>query len=217
MARVSSFERLRESEREIRKDLIITAATELFCEKNFWDISMRDIANTAGVSASSLYRYFPSRDDLFIEALLIDMNTIEALLNERMEKGEGIEALAVAVVDYFLDNEPTFQMMCHFLMRGEETPGVNEKFGAVQLRFLNIFEKVVKTLSGEEALTQLHIRAFFASLSGIVMTFRNFPGYGTDEERRAYIHKLALLIMSDGKGIGSDGKGIGVSEPVKAV
>ncbi len=202
MGRISSFELLRESERETRKDLIITAATELFSEKNFWDISMRDIAGTAGVSASSLYRYFPSRDDLFIEALLIDISKIEILLNERMVRGEGLEALTIAVVDYFLDNEPTFQMMCHFLMRGDETPGVNEKFGAVQLRFLRMFEKVVKTLSGgEEALTQLHIRAFFASLSGIVMTFRHFPGY-TDQERRAYIHKLALLIMSDGKGLG---------------
>lgn len=203
MGKISSFERLRESERETRKDLIITAATDMFREKNFWDISMRDIAGTAGVSASSLYRYFPSRDDLFIEALLIDIDKIEILLNERMVRGEGLEALSIAVVDYFLDNEPTFQMMCHFLMRGDETPGVNEKFGAVQLRFLNMFEKVVKTISGEEGtVTPLQIRAFFASLAGIVMTFRQFPGY-TDEERRVYMHKLALLIMSDGKGIGA--------------
>jgi len=203
MGRMSSFERLRENEREIRKELIITAAMELFEKKNFWDISMRDIANTAGVSASSLYRYFPSRDDLFIEALFQDINHIDELLKERMVKGEGIEELAIAVVDYCLDNEPTFQMMCHFLMRGDENPSVNEKFNSVQLHFLNMFEKVVKTVSGEEALTEFHIQAFFASLSGIVMTFRHFPGY-TDEERRAYIHKLALLIMREGGGLGQN-------------
>jgi AcrR family transcriptional regulator len=198
---MSSFERLRENEREIRKELIITAAMELFEKKNFWDISMRDIANTAGVSASSLYRYFPSRDDLFIEALFQDINHIDELLKERMVKGEGIDALAIAVVDYCLDNEPTFQMMCHFLMRGDENPSVNEKFNSVQLHFLNIFEKVVKSIAGEKAVTEFHIQAFFASLSGIVMTFRHFPGY-TDEERRAYIHKLALLIMREGGGVG---------------
>ncbi|MCP4119301.1 MAG: TetR/AcrR family transcriptional regulator [Desulfobacteraceae bacterium] len=202
MGRMSSFERLRENEREIRKELIITAAMELFEKKNFWDISMRDIANTAGVSASSLYRYFPSRDDLFIEALLQDISHIEKLLKERMVKGEeGIEALAIAVVDYCLDNEPTFQMMCHFLMRGDENPSVNEKFNSVQLRFLEMFEKVVKSIAGEDAVTEFHIQAFFASLSGIVMTFRHFPGY-TDDERRAYIHKLALLIMREGGTIG---------------
>ncbi len=201
MGRMSSFERLRENEREIRKELIITAAMELFEKKNFWDISMRDIANTAGVSASSLYRYFPSRDDLFIEALLQDINHIEVLLKERMVKGEGIDALAIAVVDYCLDNEPTFQMMCHFLMRGDENPSVNDKFSSVQLKFLKMFEKVVKSIAGEKAVTEFHIQAFFASLSGIVMTFRHFPGY-TDEERRAYIHKLALLIMREGGGLG---------------
>jgi len=200
MGRMSSFERLRENEREIRKELIITAAMELFEKKNFWDISMRDIANTAGVSASSLYRYFPSRDDLFIEALLQDINHIEVLLKERMGKSEGIEELAIAVVDYCLDNEPTFQMMCHFLMRGDENPSVNEKFTSVQLRFLEMFEKVVKSIAGEDAVTEFHIQAFFASLSGIVMTFRHFPGY-TDDERRAYIHKLALLIMREGGGL----------------
>ncbi|MBI9088989.1 MAG: TetR/AcrR family transcriptional regulator [Desulfobacterium sp.] len=201
MGRMSSFERLRENEREIRKELIITAAMELFEKKNFWDISMRDIANTAGVSASSLYRYFPSRDDLFIEALLQDINHIEVLLKERMVRGEGIDALAIAVVDYCLDNEPTFQMMCHFLMRGDENPSVNDKFSSVQLHFLKMFEKVVKSIAGEDAVTEFHIQAFFASLSGIVMTFRHFPGY-TDEERRAYIHKLALLIMREGGGLG---------------
>jgi len=201
MGRISSFEILRENEREIRKQLIITAAIELFEEKNFWDISMRDIASTAGVSASSLYRYFPSRDDLFIEALLLDINSIEHLLNGRMERGEGLEDLAIAVVEYFMNNEPTFQMMCHFLMRGDETPGVNEKFGMVQLHFLRMFEKVVKSITGDEVVTELQIRAFFASLTGIVMTFRNFPGY-TDGERRSYIHRLALLILREGGSFG---------------
>ncbi len=201
MGRLSSFARLKKNEREIRKNLIITAAMELFEEKNFWDISMRDIAGKAGVSASSLYRYFPSRDDLFIEALLIDVNHIENLLKERMVNGDDIEALAIAVVDYCLDNEPTFQMMCHFLMRGKEIKGVNEKFHSVQLYFHRMFRQVINNISGGEDVSDLHIRAFFASLAGIVMTFRNFPGYD-EVDRRAYMHKLALLIMREGGGLG---------------
>jgi len=201
MPRLSSFARLRKNEREIRKNLIITAAMDLFENKNFWDISMRDIAGKAGVSASSLYRYFPSRDDLFIEALLIDVNHIENLLKERMISGDSIEELAIAVVDYCLDNEPTFQMMCHFLMRGDETKGVNDKFNSVQLYFHSMFRQVINNISGGERVNDLHIRAFFASLAGIVMTFRHFPGYD-EPERREYMHKLALLIMNEGGGLG---------------
>ncbi|MEZ4549072.1 MAG: helix-turn-helix domain-containing protein [Desulfobacterales bacterium] len=54
----------------MRKQLIIKAANGTFEEKSFHEIGMRDIAVKAGVSAASIYRYFPSRDDLFVEALI---------------------------------------------------------------------------------------------------------------------------------------------------
>ena len=72
----STFMKLRQDEREVRKSLIITAAMKLFEERSFHDIGMRDIASEAGVSAASIYRYFPSRDDLFIEALIQDINRL---------------------------------------------------------------------------------------------------------------------------------------------
>ncbi|MFO7885804.1 MAG: TetR/AcrR family transcriptional regulator [Desulfobacteraceae bacterium] len=195
MEPVSSFAGLRESEREVRKNLIIDSAMELFKEKSFWDISMRDIAAKAGASASSIYRYFPSRDDLFIEALMLDIRHIETLLIERVKRGDGVEDFAIAVVDYCLDNEATFQMMCHFLLRADETPGVSEKFDRVQISFLNMFEQVIKGASkNQKDVSPLFIRAFFASLAGIVMTSKSLPGY-TDEEKRLYMHKLALHIM----------------------
>ena len=189
----STFKQLREDEREVRKQLIIKAAMELFEEKSFHDIGMRDIAVKAGVSAASIYRYFPSRDDLFVEALLQDINNIEQRLQERIDNGESIEDLAIAVVDYLIDNEATFQMMCHFMIRGELNPQALKKFNGVQRYFLKMFENVLKQMEGAENL-RLNTQAFFASLAGVVLTFRNYPGRTAEEKRRA-MHKLALLIM----------------------
>ena len=201
MADKSTFMRLRENEREVRKGLIISAAMKLFETKNFHEIGMRDIASEAGVSAASIYRYFPSRDDLFVEALIRDINKIEQLLESRLKAGGSTENLAVAVVDYMIDNEATFQMMCHFLMRGEENPRALKKFNAVLLYFTKMFDEVVKKSDGETPL-RFHSQAFFASLAGIVMTFRNYPGR-SEAERRAYMHKLALLIMREGASLES--------------
>lgn len=189
----STFKQLREDEREVRKQLIIKAAMELFEEKSFHDIGMRDIAVKAGVSAASIYRYFPSRDDLFVEALLQDINNIEQRLQERVDNGESIEDLGIAVVDYLIDNEATFQMMCHFMIRGELNPQALKKFNGVQRYFLKMFENVLKQMEGAENL-RLNTQAFFASLAGVVLTFRNYPGRTAEEKRRA-MHKLALLIM----------------------
>jgi AcrR family transcriptional regulator len=174
---------------------------KLFEKKTFHEIGMRDIASEAGVSAASIYRYFPSRDDLFVEALIRDINKIEKLLEIRINEGNTIDSLAVAVVDYFIDNEATFQMMCHFLMRGEENPRALKKFNAVLLYFTKMFDVVVKKAEGAGTLA-FHSQAFFASLAGIVMTFRNYPGR-SPAERREYMHKLALLIMREGSSLAS--------------
>lgn len=40
---------------------------------------------------------------------------------------------------------------------------------------------------------------FFASLAGVVMTFRNYPG--RSGKRRKYMHKLALLVMHEGNSL----------------
>jgi len=196
MADKSTFEQLREDEREVRKQLIIKAAMELFEEKSFHEIGMRDIALKAGVSAASIYRYFPSRDDLFVEALIQDINVIEKRLTQRVENGSNIEELAIAVVDYMIDNEATFQMMVHFMIRGELNPQALKKFNSVQRLFLNMFETVVRRTDGSEHL-RLNAQAFFASLAGVVLTFRNYPGRTADEKRLS-VHKLALMIMRQG-------------------
>lgn len=192
----STFEQLREDEREVRKQLIIKAAMELFEEKSFHEIGMRDIALQAGVSAASIYRYFPSRDDLFVESLIQDINLIEKLLTRMVERGRSIEDLAIAVVDYLVDNEATFQMMVHFMIRGELNPQALKKFNSVQRYFLNMFETIVKKAQGVEKM-HLNSQAFFASLAGVVLTFRNYPGRTAEEKRKA-IHKLALMIMRQG-------------------
>jgi AcrR family transcriptional regulator len=192
----STFEQLREDEREVRKQLIIKAAMELFEEKSFHEIGMRDIALQAGVSAASIYRYFPSRDDLFVESLIQDINLIEKLLSNLVDRGNSIEDLAIAVVDYLIDNEATFQMMVHFMIRGELNPQALKKFNNVQRYFLNMFDSIVQKAQGAENL-HLNSQAFFASLAGVVLTFRNYPGRTAEEKRKA-IHKLALMIMRQG-------------------
>ncbi|MCF8027119.1 MAG: TetR/AcrR family transcriptional regulator [Desulfobacteraceae bacterium] len=197
MPEKSTFEQLREDEREVRKRLIIEAAMELFEEKSFHEIGMRDIALKAGVSAASIYRYFPSRDDLFVEALIRDINNIEKRLRDRVENGGNMEELAIAVVDYLVENEATFQMMVHFMIRGELNPQALKKFNSVQRYFLKMFSKVVEQTEGSDQF-RLNAQAFFASMAGVVLTYRNYPGRTAEEKRKA-IHRLALMILHQGE------------------
>ncbi|MDY6822468.1 MAG: TetR/AcrR family transcriptional regulator [Thermodesulfobacteriota bacterium] len=197
MMEKSSFKYLREKEREQRKSIILDAAVFLFKDKVFHKVGMRDIAAKAGISAATIYRYFPSRDDILLEALLQDINAIEKLLDEMMKKETlSIEDLAVAVVDFFLENETTFQMMCYFLTSGAIEEEAMKKFNLIQEYFINMFNMKLKKITsrgGDVFFTQ----AFFASISGVVLTFLHYPGL-SKAKKRNYMHKLAVAIIREG-------------------
>jgi len=54
---------------EARRDAIIAAASEVFLEFGFEGASMGEIATRAGGSKATLYGYFASKEDLFIEVV----------------------------------------------------------------------------------------------------------------------------------------------------
>ncbi|MCR5628003.1 TetR/AcrR family transcriptional regulator [Eubacterium sp.] len=63
--------------KEENHEKIIAAAYDEFLEYGFVDASMRRIANNCGMSASGLYKHFPSKEDMF--AALVDP-TINGLM-----------------------------------------------------------------------------------------------------------------------------------------
>ncbi|MDY6833137.1 MAG: TetR/AcrR family transcriptional regulator [Thermodesulfobacteriota bacterium] len=197
MPEKASFKNLREGERETRKEIILNAAIKLFNTHVFHDVGMRDIAAEAGISPATIYRYFPSRDDILVEALLQDINRIEKRLDTLLAgKRIGMEDLAVEVVDYFLANESTFHMMCHFLTSGIVDPDALKKFKLVQEYFLNMFNMKLKQIKGKSH-DVFYTHAFFASVTGVVLTFLHYPGLNK-QKKKEYMHRLALAIIKDG-------------------
>jgi AcrR family transcriptional regulator len=192
---MSTFQKLRKEERETRKNLIIDAAMDLFSQKDFHKIGMRDIAKRAGISAAAIYRYFPSRDDVFVEALGRHMKVVEALFEKNVEEGRtSLEELAMGSVNYLLENEAVFQMMGHFMVTGQIQPKALERYNAMQRHFLDILERVNdQTDIGDH--NRLVTHAIYASITGVVMTFKNYPGR-PPEEIKKHIYRLVRIVSS---------------------
>ena len=53
-----------------RRERILRAATELLEEREYERIQIRDVADAADVALGTLYRYFPSKEQLFAHVLL---------------------------------------------------------------------------------------------------------------------------------------------------
>ena len=192
---MTTFQKLRKAERETRKNLIVDAAMDLFSQKEFHKIGMRDIAKRAGISAAAIYRYFPSRDDVVVEALVRHMQGVEELFARRVAEGHtSLEALAIGSVNYLLENESVFQMMGHFMVTGQIQPRAMERYNTMQRQFLDMLEKVnVQTDIGSQSRLVTH--AIYASIIGVVMAFKKYPGRSPDEIKR-HIHRLVRIISA---------------------
>ncbi|MFE2546254.1 TetR/AcrR family transcriptional regulator [Actinacidiphila glaucinigra] len=68
--RSTEFQRARSAEqREIRKQAIIDAATQLLAEMPVGEISLRELSRRVGLSKTNVVRYFETREAVFFELL----------------------------------------------------------------------------------------------------------------------------------------------------
>ena len=74
----SRFAELKEKEKLARKQIVIESALALFAKKPFYEVGMREVADEAGISPATIYRYFPSQEELFNE--VYDQEHVPSLL-----------------------------------------------------------------------------------------------------------------------------------------
>ena len=201
----SKFAELKEKERAARKQIIIDSALELFAKKPFYAVGMRDVADEAGVSPATLYRYFPSQEELFVEAFIQDISSVSREFENMLKKDHGIsqnelkdaytpasiEEFAVTYVDHLVQNESTFQMMTYILLKDQLGNEALAKFGAVTRIFYDTFERLLER-KGVKGELREYAHSFIASMTGIIMTLRNHP-VKDKAEIREHILKITRL------------------------
>ncbi|TAL38425.1 MAG: TetR/AcrR family transcriptional regulator [Spirochaetes bacterium] len=176
--RKNTLGKLKTREREDRKNLIIDSAERVFASRPFDKVSMREIAEDAGISTSSIYTYFHNQEALFLEAVLRDSNRlldeVQGIVNA--EAGAPIiDRVIETFIDFIAHNDSYYRMMVVFMTHGNLKPESLEKMNEVVGRGLAMFDAVFRH-AGYEGNVRMLSHYFFAMLNGILVTFRKFPG-----------------------------------------
>lgn len=173
----SRFAELKEKEKQARKQIVIESALALFAKKPFYEVGMREVADEAGISPATIYRYFPSQEELFNEAFIQDISSASKEFENMLENDEpvGIEDFAVKFVEHLIENESTFQMMAYLMLKDNLARPVMGQFDSVTKIFFDLFTMLLKRhgLAAESA--RIYSHSFVASITGILMTFRHHP------------------------------------------
>ena len=172
----SRFAELKEKEKEARKQIVVESALALFEKKLFYEVGMREVADEAGISPATIYRYFPSQEDLFHEAFIQEISSASKVFKSMVQKDKpaSIEEFAIKFVDHLIDNKSTFQMMTYLMLKDNLGGPVMGKFDSVTKIFFDLFEELLNRHGVEDENARLYSHSFIASLAGILMTFRNY-------------------------------------------
>ncbi|MCB2190773.1 MAG: TetR/AcrR family transcriptional regulator [Deltaproteobacteria bacterium] len=191
-----TFATLRKEERKARQGIIVDAAERLFGRKPFEQVSMREIAQEAGIAVSSIYRYFPDQQSLFVEAFVLGTQEIIARVDQRIASGQlsNLSDFSLMYLDFLIEHDHYFRMMTHFMLDGQLSGPLLEKLNQATRSILEQFDRLMAGDSPSER-TRQHAHAMFASLNGILISFRNYPGR-KPAEVRSHMEKLARLIAS---------------------
>jgi AcrR family transcriptional regulator len=92
--------------RDARRSRILGAAARVFARSSFEQASMDEIAAEAGVGKPTLYRYFPSKDALFVAVFEHALDDLEGRLDRVLEREASATARLAGLVAEII---PTFR------------------------------------------------------------------------------------------------------------
>lgn len=93
-----------------KKKQILHSALKYFSEKGYYATSVQEIASDCGISKGSLYKYFQSKEELFVEVIEFFQNTMfekatEIKYSDHLNNKEKLEHKILVQIDDFLDKK----------------------------------------------------------------------------------------------------------------
>jgi AcrR family transcriptional regulator len=114
---------------DVRRPQILATTVDLIRERGLWDVRLADVAERAGLSATSVVYYFGTKDQLFAEAIAhADDAFYEPLLAELAELENGVERIAYLFVGSSTSDWPLWMDLWVYSRRHPETAAAQRHF-----------------------------------------------------------------------------------------
>jgi AcrR family transcriptional regulator len=109
---------------DTKRDDILRAAVAEFAHRDFHEVLMDDVAARAGVGKGTLYRYFPTKEELFVSAVVRELSESHADLSELDEEApleRVLESTVSRMIEYFQGKEELITLLQRYEHRLPES------------------------------------------------------------------------------------------------
>jgi TetR/AcrR family transcriptional regulator len=186
---------------------ILKAAIRLFSENGFDGVSMRSVAEIAGVSKANIYHHFASKEALYLAIMQESAQKLSVLV-DNLEEGDGdfeqrLRVFAQGHLDHLFGNASTLRLILREVFSGDDEKGrvlVEQVVGGILLRLFEIFKE------GQEAgvlragldpalcaMLLLGVDLFYFQSHGML---KHIPQAGFALQREQYSREMMDVILN---------------------
>lgn len=152
------------------EEKILKAACELFQENGYRNCDMKSIAAKAGTAVGNIYRYYRSKDELFVESMKSSLMTEIDLLERTVDSSQSArEKLLKFLEGLYGIMEKKIDLFEEYVTERETLPGINLEI-LLENRLVEILGELESIPEGCED------RAAVCLLVSILVMLRHFPG-----------------------------------------
>jgi len=182
----------REKERQI-----VRAASEIFAARDFHRVLMDDVATRAGVGKGTLYRYFPTKEDLYFATITAGLDEIKQEIESVARGGaalrEVLESIASRILRAFRPRRPLLRLLYQYenRLRGPQGAAWMARRRSIADAIGEVFARAVKR--GEVGAVDPRLAA--EVFLGMV---RSANVYRADADRSGNLGRRLVSILLDG-------------------
>lgn len=140
-----SIQKLKEKEKEERRNYIVDAAEKLFFSKGYDNVSMKDISDAVGISRAALYLYFKNKETVYFAVILRAAKIMNRMFKESVKsekKGiDKIEDIGKAYFEFY--NEFTDYHDAYLYFESQRFSKCDDEYASVIKALSNETTKVL--------------------------------------------------------------------------
>ncbi len=187
------------------KERILEAAERIFSEKGYYDTKVYQIAEAAGVSVGTIYRFYDSKEDLYAEVIRTKLRELERRVSKSIKDKnprEALEAYIGTVIDFFEDEKQFFELFMRevgsLVIPNEERLNLSEWYN----RYVNKLSAIIKEGIERGEFRELDPKAVILSISGalkniLYASVKGFINLNSEDIKETLITMVEEGILKD--------------------
>lgn len=181
-------------DRDLYRKELLAKCFDLFAQKGYGSLTMRQVAKEIGVSTGTLYHYFTSKEELFRQLVeeITEQDLLQASDVVKITTSDNIEARILALGQFIAENEDRFYKQTLLFINFFQQPDLEEGqlLKAVRRSYKRYQEEIMRFLDLEDRVIANHITC---SIDGLISQ-RAFAPESVDLQQQ--IELLARMVSS---------------------